>query len=116
MSSAPARATVSFSFELLPGFEADYRVTGEYNPGCPERGFSGPPENYDPGEPAYFSIDLLTVRSEEFTADAYCARLEETFGPKEGEAIWDRLQEAAQRAYEAAHQDDPAANWPDFEE
>lgn len=117
MKAPPAApTTVSFTFELLPGFEVSVRATGTYDPGCPESGFCGPPENYDPGEPAYFSIDQLTVESEGFTADDYNARLVETFGPKEGEAIWDLLQEAAQRAYESAHPGDPAANWPDFEE
>lgn len=41
--------------------ELDIEVTGDCSPGTPDRGTSGPPENYDPGSNAEVDITKIMV-------------------------------------------------------
>lgn len=106
-----------------PVFEFSYRfpfpkgdqlavLTGTYHAGQPPTGLSGPPENYDPGEPAYFELQRAEIRGIPLEPEELHATLTAAVGSDRADEMLEEACEAAALAFEKAH---PAPCWGEEE-
>ena len=107
-----ATVAVPFTFPGEPG-PVSVTVAGEYIPGSPATGFSGPPENYDPGDPARFEVETVLVAGRPFRYEEFEAELASRHGETEGERVLYDLLEAARVAYEDLVEA-KAPDWGDY--
>lgn len=73
----------------------DYDVTVEFEwtPGTPPSGFSGPPENYDPGSGDEFYILSPTEDADGARVEAIIEWLDENWERPDDEPDWDYLRD-----------------------